>query len=210
MLLLLRGAISAAPAATLGITFGLSGVSGPTASVGIALGLTPPNEFELNVVATSDIHFGLTGISSGFLSRSAVLDTRMDISATPSFTDVVSVPLVFGLSGTVGSFLQNSATLGINFDISGQIGALPVATLTTVLGISGAPTISGGTVSTASTLGINFGLSLTAPVLLSTGTVDLKFSVQAVPTQYGQAANLPRVPYISGVGAWDITVRTYG
>lgn len=209
MLLLLRSPPSGVAAANLGINFGLSGIAGPLASLSLILDLAPPNAVEVNLSAGLDVHFGITAISSGFLSRTATVDASLGLSASPAFTASPSLGLTLGLSGTVGSFLQNSATLAVICGVTGQVTALPAATLGTILGISGLPIISGGTLTPSASLGTMLGLSIGQAVFASNGSMSVSINLTATGTQFGQAANLPQVPYISGLGPWDVTIRTY-
>jgi len=210
MLLLLRSPPSGVAAANLGINLGLSGIAGPLASLGLTLGLTPPESVELNITGASDIHFGISAISTGFVSRTATVDILTGLSASGSFSASPTLGIALGLSGTVGSFLQNSATLGILCGITGQVTALPTAVLGTILGLSAFPTgISGGTVTPSATVGIALGVNTASAVFAEDGTLFLSLDLTASGTQFGQAANLPTVPYISGIGPWDITIRTY-
>lgn len=209
MLLLLRSAPSGVAAASLGINLGLSGIAGPVASLGLSLDLTPPNSVELNVTATPDIHFGISAISSGFLSRTASVDITHGLTAAAAFIDTPTVGIVFGLSGTVGSFLQNSATFAITFGVTGQVSAAPTAVLNTVLGLSGAPIISGGTITPTASVAMALGIATPTAVFAANGACSINFTLTATGLQLGRAANLPTGPYISGIGVWDITIRTY-
>jgi len=209
MLLLLKSPPSGVAAANLGITLGLSGIAGPLASLGLVLDLTPPNAVEVNISAGLDLHFGVSAVSSGFLSRTASIDLVSGLSAVGGYTDNPTLGLALGLSGTVGSFLQNSATFAVTFGVTGQVTALPTASISTILGLSGAPIISGGTVTPSASVGLTFGVSAASAVFANNGTMAVSIKLTATGTQFGQAANLPTVPYLSGIGPWDITIRTY-
>lgn len=159
MLLLLKSVVSGAAAATLGLTLGLSGIAGTTATLTINAGLTPPESVELNVFATPDIHVGLSGISSGFVSNSAVLTTNLNLPALGGFTASPTLSLLLGLSGTVGGTLQGNASAGITCGLTGGLYALPSATETIVCGLTGIPTLSGGTLTPTASIPLTLSLS---------------------------------------------------
>src|SRR6184192_1440864 len=100
MLLLLKSVVSGAAAASLGITLGLSGVAGTSATLDLHADLTPPESIELNIFVTPDIRLGLRGISSGFVSNTATLTTSTNLQALGGFTATPTLALLMGLSGT--------------------------------------------------------------------------------------------------------------
>lgn len=178
MLLLLRSVASGAAAASLGITLGLSAVAGTTATLNVTLGLTPPESIELNVFATPDIHFGLSGISSGFVSNSAILDTHLNLPAMGGFTASPTLGILIGLSGTVGGTLQGNASADIHCGLTGSLQVVPGATQTIVCGLAGTPTVSGGTLTPTANVDLIFTLA-GQPVSLSAALCDLKLDLAA-------------------------------
>lgn len=175
MLLLLRSAPSGSPAANLGITLGLAGIAGPTAALAITLGLGAPNSVELNVFATPDVRFGLTGISTGFVTRSANVDLHTDLVAFGGFGEHANCDVLMGLTGTsaAGGFLQGTAALGTTLGLTGSVQIVGITAAPDIhLSIAGLPTISGGTVSSAATLDTRLSLN-GAPVLTSIAAADI-------------------------------------
>ena len=169
MLLLLRGVVSGATAATLGLSLGLSGVAGTTATLSTQVGLTQPTTVELNVFASPDIKIGLTGIPVGFLSRSATLDSQLGLAAVGGFGQIPTLTLTLGLSGTVGSFLQGLANPAITHGLSASGTISGASNLRTFLALSGSPTVSGGTVTPSASTGLQ--LSLAGTAVLSTQSI---------------------------------------
>ena len=180
MLLLLKSPASGAAAASLGLTLGLSAIAGTTANLGITLGLTPPESIELNVFVTPDIKFGVSAISSGFLTRSATLDTQLNLLPVGGYGASPTMTLLMGLSGTVGSFLQANATPGITCGLTANPASPGAATLDTVLTISGAPMVSGGTVTPTAVLTHTLGLSA-ALTGLGFATTDILMDLTGTP-----------------------------
>jgi hypothetical protein len=179
MLLLLKTAAGGAVSANLGINFGLSSVSGPQASLGLLISLQSPTSVELQVTNTQDIHFGLTSISAGFLTRSATVDAHLDLGSTSGYAETSNLGITFGLSGTVGSTLQGIASPGISFGLTGSLQSIHSAALTTNLGIAGAATISGGTVNVAASIGLQLNLA-TAPVMTSVASADMDLDLHGI------------------------------
>jgi len=159
MLLLLKSAASGVAAASLGISLGLSGIAGTTATLDIHAGLTPPESVELNIFGTPDVHFGLSGISSGFVSNSATLDSNLSLNAFGGFGSSPTLSLLLGLSGTVGGTLQGNAVAGILHGLTGALSVLPSATETILCGLTGTPTLSGGTLTPTGSVAITLTLS---------------------------------------------------
>jgi hypothetical protein len=181
MLLLLKGAQSGIAAATLGIGFGLSGIAGTTASLGVVIGLTPPEAVEANIFVTPDIHFGLSAISTGFLTRTASLSTTLDLAPRGGFGASPTLGILMGLSGTVGTFLQSTAIPGITMGLTASLASPATASLSTVFTIAGSPTISGGTVSTAATHTIQMSLN-GAPIFVGRASLDMDLNLTGIGT----------------------------
>lgn len=178
MLLLFKAAPAGVAAATLGIGFGLSGIAGTQASLGVVVGLTPPESIELNVFVTPDIHFGLSAISLGFLTRTASLSTVLDLAPQGGFGSSPTLGILMGLSGTMGSFLQGTATPAITMGLTANLATQATATLRTNLSIAGSPTISGGTISTAATHTIQMSLN-GAPIFVDQTSLDIDLDASA-------------------------------
>lgn len=208
MLLLLRGA-SGPVGANVGINFGLNGIAGPTAQLGMSLDLGPPNSVELNIFSVLDLHFGVNAISAGFLSRTANLDAHLVLAGNAGFVEVANLDIHTGLAGTVGSFLQGIANLGITCGLAGALVAQVSVNHDIHLLIAGVASISGGTLTPFANLDLQLTLN-GAIVNAVTGICDLKLDLQGVGTGYLIAANFPNEPYIDGTGPWDISLNTYG
>jgi len=186
MLLLLKSVVSGAAAASLGITLGLSGVAGTSATLDLHAGLTPPESVELNIFVTPDVHFGLSGISAGFVSNSATLNTLANLSGVGGFTATPTLALLMGLSGTVGGTLQGNASAGITCGLSGLLQVLPSAVQTILCGLTGIPTLSGGTLTPTASIPLTLSLA-GQPVSVAGAicdlTLDLTGTAQfAIPT----------------------------
>lgn len=181
MLLLLKAAPSGVAAATLGLGFGLSGIAGTQASLGVVIGLSAPTSVEVNVFGIPDIHFGLTGISVGFLTRTASLSTVMDLTPQGGFGSSPTLSILMGLSGTVGTFLQATATPAITMGLTANLASPSSATLSTVFTIAGSPTISGGTISTAATHTIQMTLN-GVPLFVDRSSLDVDLGLTGIGT----------------------------
>lgn len=208
MLLLLRG-VSGQVGANLGIAFGLNGIAGPTAQLGVTLDLGPPTSVELNVFASLDVHFGINAISAGFLSRSANLTTLFGLGGNPGFVEIANLDIKTGLAGTVGSFLQGIANLGITCGLAGGLVAQISVNHDIKLSIAGIASIANGTLTPFANLDLS--LTLNGAVINAvTGACDLQLGLHGVGTGYLVAANFPNEPYIEGIGPWDLCLNTYG
>jgi hypothetical protein len=179
MLLLLKAAPTGVAAATLGLGFGLSGIAGTQASLGVVIGLSAPNSVEVNVFGIQDIHFGLNAISVGFLTRNANLSTALDLTPEGGFGASPTIGILMGLSGTVGTFLQGTATPAITMGLTANLASPSSASLTTVFTIAGSPTISGGTISTAATHTIQMTLN-GAPLFVDRSSLDMDLGLTGI------------------------------
>lgn len=173
MLLLFKPAV-AVTAANIGIVLGLAAAgSVATANLGISIGLNAPTSIELMVSGTPDIHFGLTGISVGFLSGTANLSTALGITAGGGFGEHAAPDIKIGLAGTVGSFFDGGAVAtSITFGLSGSATPTAAAAIPVQLGLSGVANVSGGTVTPTSNIPLNFGL-MGAAGFVDRATADL-------------------------------------
>lgn len=180
MLLLFKPAVGS-PAAAIGITCGLVAAGSlATAAIGISLTLNAPTSIELQVTAVPDIHFGLSGISIGFLTRTASVGMQLGIQAAGGFGGTASPSILMGLSGTVGSFFDGGAvTLGTVFGLSGATAPSVAASLPINFAIVGVPTITGGTVTPSASTGIVLGLA-GMPILVGRATADIALTVNGV------------------------------
>jgi len=179
--LLLKSGAGASPVANLGILFGLSGVPGIGATLDMRLELQPPNSVELQSTNTQDIHFGLTSIPLGFLSRSANVDSRLDLVAAGGFGEHATFAIQMGLAGSVGTSFTSSANLGIVMGLTGSLTGNLIAAPDIQLGLSGAPTISGGTLTPAANVGMTLGLTSTLPAFAAQANISLNFNLASVP-----------------------------
>lgn len=182
MLLLLRSAVGGAVTANLGIAFGLAAVPGTTANLGIQMGLAAPTSVELNIFNTQDLHFGLTSIPVGFLTRSANVDAHLDLIATGGFGEHAAFGIQMGLAGTVGSSFTSAANLGIAMGLTGALASSNTAIQGLKLDLSGAPTISGGTLTPTANLGFTLGLVAGPVALGSQANLDMTFALQSAPS----------------------------
>lgn len=178
--LLLKSSAGGSPVANLGITFGLSAISGVLANLDMHLDLLPPNAVELQVTNTQDIHFGLTSIPIGFLTRSANLDSTLGLIAVGGFAEHATLTIQMGLAGTVGTSFTSAANVGIVMGLTGSLASANTASPDIKLGLSGAPTISGGTLTPSANLGMNFGLTASQPGFVAQANLDVKLDLQAI------------------------------
>jgi len=171
MLLLLRSPPTGLAAASVGLTLGLAASgSGTSASLGITLGLTPPESIEIQLIGLDTLTFGLTGIPVGFQSSTATFTSVCGLAARGGFGSTPTIPVNLGLSGTVGSFFDGIGTVTITHGLTGPAAILTGANVGLILGLAGSPIISGGTISSAANLATNLDLSSASHAL---GTTSL-------------------------------------
>lgn len=181
MLLLLRTLATGAAAATLGIGLGLAAAgSGSSATLGISLGLTPPESIELQVTDLPGIQFGLTGIPLGFNVASATLHTGCGLTGRAGFGATPTIPLNLGLSGTVGSFFDGgNTTLAITQGLTAAAVQASSANPAISLGLRGTPIITGGTISTAANLPLLLNLAGNSTFLGTNGFLVTQMNLTA-------------------------------
>jgi len=177
MLLLLRSAASANPAATLTASGSLSAAGTTGATTLTATGSLTLGSIELHVFAALDGQGNLQGLSQNFLTGIAALTGAGDLASIGGFQSSATLTGLGSLSATVGTVFQGIGGLNAQGGLTAAGSILQSARLDGTGSLSAAGIVTGGIVTPTATLaGIGI-LSITGAVLASDanliGTGDL-------------------------------------